>query len=121
MSNKIIWYYERIGHKDVTEAVGIMYIHRRKSIGCSLDNQPIENFITPFVTNMVFQNFGLSWIIQSNQNLNFYFQLHYPSWEINILWYNTMICPILNGSLFEDYVETDKRDRYNLMRSIGDH
>ena len=54
MSNKIIWYYERIGHKDVTEAVGIMYIHRRKSIGCSLDNQPIENFITPFVTNMVF-------------------------------------------------------------------
>ena len=35
-----------------------------KSIGFLLDNQKIEKFISPFVTNMVFQNISLFWIIQ---------------------------------------------------------
>ena len=50
-----------------------MYIDCGKTISCLLDNQPIEKFITAFVTNMVFQHAGLSWIIQSNQEINFDF------------------------------------------------
>ena len=54
----VIIYDEIIGNKDVPEAVGIMYINCKKSVGFLLDNQMIENFITTFVTNMVFQNIG---------------------------------------------------------------
>ena len=50
------------------------------SIDCSLDNQMIENFMSDFVTDMVYQNVGLSWIIKSNQEITFEFQLHCPSW-----------------------------------------
>ena len=34
-----------------------------ESSGFPIDNQTIENFIATFVTNMVFQNTGLYWII----------------------------------------------------------
>ena len=48
-----------------------------KTIGFLLDNQKIENFIAPFVANMMFRNFGLSWIIEPNKKLNYYVQLHF--------------------------------------------
>ena len=55
---------ETIDDKYVPEDVGIMCINCGKNIGCLLENKDIENFITPFVTNMVLQNIGLSCIIQ---------------------------------------------------------
>ena len=70
---------------------------------------------------MVLQHDGLYWIIQSNQKLNFDFHLHCISWVLNVPWYDIKICPRLHGSLFEDYVTTDRRDRYNLMCSIEAH
>ena len=62
-----IYYYERIGHGYFPEAFGIIYINCEKSIGYLLEKQTVENFMTPFVTNMVFQRIGLSWFIQSNK------------------------------------------------------
>ena len=44
----------------VPDAVELMFMNCGKTTGCLLDNQIIEEFITPFVTNMVFQNVGLS-------------------------------------------------------------
>ena len=70
----IILYDDIIGLEDVPEDVGIMCINCVESIDFLLDNQTIEKSITPFVTNMVFQNVGLSWFTKSNQKLNFYFQ-----------------------------------------------
>ena len=70
---------------------------------------------------MVFQHVGLSWIIQSNQQLNFDFQHHCPSWILNGPGYNTNTRSKLYGSLFEDYVTTTRRYRYNLMCSIEAH
>ena len=32
-----------------------------------------------------------------------------------------MVCSLLRGYLFEDYVKTKKRDRYNIICSIEDH
>ena len=57
-------YDQSIVYKHVTYAVGIIYTNVGKTIGCLLDNQTIENCITTFVKNMVFQYVGLSWIIQ---------------------------------------------------------
>ena len=79
-----ITYYETIYNKDVPEAVGIMFINCVKSIGCFLENKNIENFITPFVANMLFRNIGLFWIIQSNKNLSSDFQKHFSSWILNV-------------------------------------
>ena len=70
---------------------------------------------------MVFRNVGLFCIIQPNQKLNFYSRTHFPSWVINGQWYNTMICSLLNGSSFEDYVTSARQDKYNLMCSIEAH
>ena len=83
MFNISICYDESIVHEDVPYAVGIVCINRGKKIGCSLDNQTIKDYITPFVTNMLFQHFGLSWIFQSNKNLSFDFQQNCPSCIIN--------------------------------------
>ena len=77
--------------------------------------------MTPNITNMAFQHVSLSWIIQSNQELNFDFQYHCHSWILNGPWYNTMICSQFHCSSFEYYVTTGKRDRYNIMCSIEDH
>ena len=47
-----IWYDDTLVTKNVQCAPFV------KTIGFSLDNFSIENFITTFVTNMVFQNVG---------------------------------------------------------------
>ena len=121
MLNIRIIYDETIDNKDVPEAVGIMYTNCEKNIGFLLDNQNIENFITPFVTNMVFQNIGLFWIIQSNKNLSFDFQKHCPSWTLNGPWHNNNICTRVYSLVFKNYFTTTKRDKYNLMCSIEAH
>ena len=78
-----IIYDETIDNEDVLEAVEIMCINCGKNIGFLLDNQKIRDFITPFLTNMVSQNIGLFWIIQSNKNPDFDFKKHYTSWTKN--------------------------------------
>ena len=87
-----IVYDGTIDNEDVSESVEKMCINCGNSIGYSLDNKKIEDFITPFVTNMVFQNICFFWIIKSNKNPHFYFQKHCPYWILNSSWYNTLIC-----------------------------
>ena len=102
-----IWKDDTIFKNNVPDAVGIMRISCGKFIGCLLDNQTIYTFINYFVTNMVFHNVGLSWIVQSKQKPNFDLQHHCPSWILNVPWYNTMICSQFHGYLFGYYVTTD--------------
>ena len=59
---------------------------------------------------MVFQNVGLSWIIQSNKKLRFDFEHHCPSWVLNGPWYDTTIFSLFHDWLFEYYVTTTRRD-----------
>ena len=86
-----------------------------------LDNQHIEYFITPFITNMVFENIGLFWIIKSNKNLHFYLKYYCTSWILNGTWYNTIIFSQLHGLVFEEYFTTVKREKYNPVYSIELH
>ena len=87
-----IWYDDTTVTENFPVAIEVIFINSGKIIVCLLDNQPIENFITPFVTKMVFYHVGLSWNIQSNQKIKFDFQYHCTSWIPNGPWYNTMIC-----------------------------
>ena len=70
---------------------------------------------------MVFKHVGLSWIIQSKQNLNFDFQHNCTSWILNIPWYNTTICSRSHGLVFLKYVTAARHDQYNPMCSIEAH
>ena len=103
MSKISVIYDDTIDKTNVSEDVVIMCINCGKKIGCLLDNQDIENFSTNFVTNMVLHNFGLFWIIQSNKNLIFDFKKHCNFWILNGPCYNTTICSLLNGLVFEDF------------------
>ena len=118
MFNVRIIYDEAIDNEYFPESVGIICINCGNIIGCYLANKNMEDFITPFVTNMVFQKIGLFWIIRSNKNLNFDFQNHYLSWILNAKWYNTAIFSRLHDLVFEDYFTTYKREKYNITCSI---
>ena len=49
-----IRYNETIVQYNVPYYVVIMFINCGKTIGCSLENHPIKDFISTFVRNMVF-------------------------------------------------------------------
>ena len=87
-----IIYDETIDKEYFSQAIGITCINCCKSIDFLLDDKHIKDFITPFVTNMVFQHITLFWIIQSNKNLNLDLKNHCPYWILNVAWYNTTIC-----------------------------
>ena len=59
--------------------------------------------------------------MKSNKNPYFDFQKQCPSWILYVPWYNTMICSLSHGFVFEDYFPTTKHDKYNLMCSIKAH
>ena len=87
-----IWYDETMYNKNYPYAIGIKCINFGKTIVCLLDNKTVKNFITTFVTNMVFLHVGLSWIFQPNQKLNFDLQHHCIFLILNGPWYDTAIC-----------------------------
>ena len=36
-------------------------------------------------------------------------------------WYNTYICKEIHGKLFEEFIQNEGTDRYNIMCSIDAH
>ena len=79
--------------------MGIMCINCGKTIGFTLYNCPIEDFITVFVTNIVFQHVGLSWIIYFFNKFNF--EHHFLSWILNGPLYDTTLFSQFHGSFFQ--------------------
>ena len=67
---------------------------------------------------MVFQNFGLSWIIELKDQLKFDFEHRCPICIINGTWYTSMICYHFHHASFEEYFTTAQKCRYNAMCSI---
>ena len=57
-----IWYERNNVQKIFPDDLGIKCIKCDKVIGCILNNWPIGDFISVFVTNVVFHHVGLSWI-----------------------------------------------------------
>ena len=72
-----------------------------------------------FIT--VLHHVALSWIFESNQQLEYDIDKHNPNWFTNGTWYNTYICTKLNGTVFEKYIRNARTDRYNLMCYIDAH
>ena len=46
---------------------------------------------------------------------------NHPDWFNKVPWYNTAICSILYGRLFEDFIKNARIDRNNLMYYMISH
>ena len=69
-------------------------------------------FITFFETNILFQRVGISWIIESNEELKFYVQEHFPNWMCDVPWYNSTMCSPFHGYSFEHFFRICAIDMY---------
>ena len=47
----------------------------------------------------------MSWIIETNHQLEYDIDKHGPDWITDGHWYNTSICPEFHGTVFEKYIK----------------
>ena len=66
-----IWYEDNTVNKNIPYYMGIKCINYGITIGCTLVNLSVEDFTTIFITIFVFQNAGLSWIIEFKKTPGF--------------------------------------------------
>ena len=66
--------------RDEPDAIGIQCNNFKKENCYTIQNITVNKFITPFVVNIVFRHIVLSWIVERNDNLNFYVQELCPCW-----------------------------------------
>ena len=81
-----------------------------------------DEVITKFVLNKILHHVGMSWIIRSNQEMEYGMdENNHQDWLNKGPWYNTSICSKLHGSRFEGFITQARTDRYNLMCSLVAH
>ena len=78
-----------------------------------------NDIVTKFVLNTMLHHVGMSWIISSNQEMDYVInKTNHQDWLNKSPWYNTSICSKLHGSRFEDFITQARTGRYNLMCSL---
>ena len=72
--------------------------------------------------NAILHHVDMSWIISSNEEMKYEIdESNNQDWLNKGHWYNTAICSILHGSLFEYFITHAITNRYNLMCSLVAH
>ena len=77
--------------------------------------------VTKFLFCTVLHHAGLSWITESNQQLEYNIDEHNPDWSTNGTWYNSFFCKKIHGKVFEKYIRNAITGRYNIMCYINAH
>ena len=82
-----------------------------------------DKFITKFLLNAMLHHVGISWIISSNQEMEYDMttKRNHLDWLNKGPWHNKNICSILNGIKFEDFITQARTDWYNIMCSLVAH
>ena len=105
------------------DALSIKCINCKRETG--LDSETIftwvyDEIINKFLLNAMLHHFGISWIISSNQEMDY----DMTPKSIHLDWlnkgpcYNKNICSKLHGSKFEDLITQARTDLYNIMCSL---
>ena len=71
--------------------------------------------------NTLLCHVGMSWIIETHEQLKYDIYKHNQYWISGGPWYNTYICQKLHGKVFEEFIINSKTYRCNLMCSIDAH
>ena len=103
--------------------MAIRCISYGKETVLSMDNNNNNyNYITTqFLLNTMLHHVGISWIIETYQQLKYYIDRNNPYWITGGTWYNTYICKKIHGAVFEDYIIDARTERYELMCYIYAH
>ena len=82
-----------------------------------------DEIVTKFVLNAMLHNFGMSWIISSNREMNYEMntKINHLDWLNKGTWYSRNICYKLHGIRFEDFITQARTYRYNIMCSLVAH
>ena len=62
-----------------------------------------KDHIIVFIKSIVFQQVGISWLIQTSKATEFKFEKEFLVWVKKGPWYNQYICASLFGSVLEIY------------------
>ena len=65
-------------------------------------NTKYKDIITKVLLNIMLHHVGISWIIETNQQLEYGIDKHNPYWITGVPWYNIYICKKLHGTVFEN-------------------
>ena len=84
-------------------------------------NTNYNYIITQFVLNKILHRVGMSWIIETSQQLKYEIDKHNPDWITCGPQYITYISNKLHGTVFENYIINAITDRYKIMCSIDAH
>ena len=101
-----LWYDKENLEKNVVENVSIMCRNCGKKTGLYLrnTNTNYKDMITKFVLNTVLHHVGMSWIIETIQQLEYDIYKDNPDWITYGTWYNTSIFTKLHGRVFKKYI-----------------
>ena len=82
-----------------------------------------DEVITKFVLNSMLHNVGMSWIISSNQEMDYDIttKSNHLDWFNKGPWYNKNICSKLHGIKFEDFITQARIDQFTIMCSLVAH
>ena len=70
---------------------------------------------------MLLHHVGISWIIETHEQLKYSMDKNNPDWMTDGPWYNTYICKKLHGTVFEESIRNEITERYDLMCYIRAH
>ena len=78
--------------------------------------------ISKFVLDAKLHHLVMLWIICSNKEMKYEIDIsNHQDWLNKVPWYNTSICSILYGCLFDYFITHAGTNRYNLMCSLVSH
>ena len=104
----------------------LMCIHCKKETGLNSETNftwVYDKIISKFVLKAMLHHVGMSWIIISNQEMEY--EMTTKSNHLDLLnkgpWYNKNICSKLHGIKFDDFITQARTDRYNIMCSLVAH
>ena len=113
------------GEKDL-DTLCLKCINCKKETGLNSETNftwVYDKIITKFVLNEMLHHVGMSWIISSNQEMEYEMntKINHLDWSNKCPWYNKNICSKLHGIKFEDFITQTRTDRYNIMCSLVAH
>ena len=84
-------------------------------------NTTYQDIIKTFLLNKILHHVSILWIIENNEELQYYMDKQNSEWMAGGPWYNTSICKELHGKLFEGFIRNARTDRCYIMCSIDAH
>ena len=113
------------GDKDLdTLCLKCIYFFKEKGLNSETTFTWVyDEVITKFVLNLMLHHVGMSWIIISNQEMDYDMTIksNHLYWLNKGPWYNKNICSKLHGIKFEDFITQARTDQYNIKCSLVSH